>query len=91
LFLDHFHLIIFMLPTFCPRAQSSMLMCMVNRAASAVLARKPLKAEKAILVLIDGAREDIELVLATKRSLPKLGLPAKRLRAGVKVAAKADV
>jgi DNA-binding FadR family transcriptional regulator len=57
----------------------------------AVLARKPLKAEKAILVLIDGAREDIELVLATKRSLPKLGLPAKQLRAGVKVAAKADV
>ncbi|TFZ07757.1 FadR/GntR family transcriptional regulator [Ramlibacter humi] len=49
----------------------------------AVIARNPAKAEKAILVLIDGAREDIEEVLASRRRLPKLDLPAPRLRAMV--------
>jgi DNA-binding FadR family transcriptional regulator len=47
----------------------------------AVIARNPAKAEKAILVLIDGAREDIEEVLASSRSLPKLDAPAPWLRA----------
>src|SRR4029079_18060615 len=43
----------------------------------AVIARNPAKAEKAILVLIDGAHEDIELVLGSRRRLPKLSNPAK--------------
>jgi DNA-binding FadR family transcriptional regulator len=47
----------------------------------AVIARNPAKAEKAILVLIDGAREDIEEVLATRRRLPDLDAPARLLRA----------
>ncbi|SFU41398.1 transcriptional regulator, GntR family [Polaromonas sp. YR568] len=47
----------------------------------AVIARNPAKAEKAILVLIDGAREDIELVLGSRRRLPKLNEPAKQLKA----------
>jgi DNA-binding FadR family transcriptional regulator len=46
----------------------------------AVIARSPQKAEKAILVLIDGAREDIEQVLASRRKLPSLAAPAARLK-----------
>ena len=46
----------------------------------AVIARSPQKAEKAILVLIDGAREDIEQVLASRRKLPSLAAPALRLK-----------
>lgn len=47
----------------------------------AVIARNPAKAERAILVLIDSAREDIEAVLASRRKLPKLDAPARMLRA----------
>ena len=47
----------------------------------AVIARDPEAAETAIRVLIDGAREDIELVLASRRRLPKLDVPAPLLRA----------
>ncbi|RYX90235.1 MAG: FadR family transcriptional regulator [Comamonadaceae bacterium] len=47
----------------------------------AVIARNPAKAEKAILALIDGAKEDIELVLASRRRLPRLNEPAKQLKA----------
>lgn len=47
----------------------------------AVIARDPVRAEQAILVLIDGAREDIETVLATRKRLPKLDTPARLLRA----------
>lgn len=47
----------------------------------AVIAREPERAERAILVLIDGAREDIETVLASRRRLPKLDTPARLLRA----------
>ncbi len=47
----------------------------------AVIARNPAKAEKAVLMLIDGAREDIELVLASRRKLPRLSDPAKQLKA----------
>ncbi len=46
----------------------------------AVIARAPQKAERAILVLIDGARDDIEQVLATRRKLPSLAAPALRLK-----------
>ncbi len=47
----------------------------------AVIARNPAKAEKAALVLIDGAADDIELVLASRRKLPSLAQPAQRLAA----------
>lgn len=47
----------------------------------AVIAHQPDQAEQAILVLIDGAREDIEEVLATRKRLPRLNTPARLLRA----------
>ncbi len=47
----------------------------------AVIAKQPAQAERAILVLIDGAHDDIEQVLATRKHLPKLNLPASLLRA----------
>jgi DNA-binding FadR family transcriptional regulator len=46
----------------------------------AVIARSPPRAEKACLVLIDGAQEDIEAVLASRRKLPSLRAPAPRLK-----------
>jgi hypothetical protein len=45
----------------------------------AVIARNPARAEKASLVLIDGAADDIELVLASRRKLPSVAQPAQRL------------
>jgi len=45
----------------------------------AVIARNAAKAERACLVLIDGAADDIEAVLASRRKLPSLSLPAPRL------------
>ena len=42
----------------------------------AVIARDPKKAERASLVLIDGAQDDIEQVLASPRKLPSLSAPA---------------
>ena len=54
----------------------------------AVIARRPARAEKASLVLIDGANEDIEAVLASRRKLPAFGAgPAPRLRKRVEGAA----
>ncbi|MDO8376730.1 MAG: FCD domain-containing protein, partial [Aquabacterium sp.] len=47
----------------------------------AVIERDPQKAERAILRLIDGANDDIEVVLKTRRKLPSLGAPAPRLKA----------
>ncbi len=47
----------------------------------AVAAHNPAKAEKAILVLIDGARDDIDQVLATRKRLPRLSQPAPHLKA----------
>jgi DNA-binding FadR family transcriptional regulator len=49
--------------------------------ADAVVAQDPVKAERAILLLIDGAREDIDLVLASRRRLPRTDTPASPLRA----------
>jgi DNA-binding FadR family transcriptional regulator len=49
----------------------------------AVIARKPTKAEKAILVLIDGAHQDVEEILASSHSLPRLNMPASLLKASV--------
>jgi DNA-binding FadR family transcriptional regulator len=48
----------------------------------AVIARNPSKAEKAVLILIDGANQDIEEVLASRRKLPSLNVPPSRLKAG---------
>ena len=47
----------------------------------AVIARNPAKAERAINLLIDGAHEDIEQVLGSRRSLPMVNAPAMRLKA----------
>lgn len=44
----------------------------------AVIARNPAKAEKASLVLIDGAADDIEEVLGSRRKLPSVAQPAQR-------------
>ena len=52
----------------------------------AVIARAPAQAEAAILVLIDGAAEDIEAVLGSRRRLPSLSQPAQRLKARPPVA-----
>jgi len=46
----------------------------------AVIARAPQRAEKASLALIDGAAEDIEEVLASRRKLPSVAAPATRLK-----------
>ena len=46
----------------------------------AVIARAPARAERAILVLIDGAAEDIEQVLVTRKRLPSLAQPAPQLK-----------
>ena len=47
----------------------------------AVIERNAEKAEKAILVLIDGAHRDIELILGSRRRLPQVSEPAERLKA----------
>ena len=47
----------------------------------AVVARSPLKAERAVLKLIASAQADIDHVLATRRKLPSLKKPAMRLKA----------
>ena len=47
----------------------------------AVIARDVPGAERAILVLIDGAHQDLEQVLASRRHLPSLGRPARQLKA----------
>jgi len=45
----------------------------------AVIARDPARAERASLLLIDSAADDIERVLGSRRKLPSLALPAQRL------------
>lgn len=47
----------------------------------AVIAHNPDQAERAIIVLIDGARGDIEAVLGSRRRLPRLSRPPLRLKA----------
>ncbi|TAG71413.1 MAG: FadR family transcriptional regulator [Burkholderiales bacterium] len=46
----------------------------------AVVARDPRRAEKAILRLIDGAHDDIEEILNSRRKLPRLDQPAPQIR-----------
>ena len=55
-------------------------MCIRDR-LDAVIARNPARAEKAVLVLIDGARQDIETVLASRRKIPRISRPATQLKA----------
>jgi DNA-binding FadR family transcriptional regulator len=45
----------------------------------AVITRNPAKAERAVLVLIAGAGDDIDSVLASRRRLPRLDTPARLL------------
>ncbi len=45
----------------------------------AVLARDPVAAERATLILIDSARQDIEDVLGSRRKLPSVTAPARHL------------
>jgi DNA-binding FadR family transcriptional regulator len=47
----------------------------------AVIARQPEAAERAILVLIDGAHDDIAQVLTTRCQLPQIDLPVRLLKA----------
>jgi DNA-binding FadR family transcriptional regulator len=56
----------------------------------AVIARDPPRAERAILILIDNAREDIDEVLASRGKLPSLVAPAARLKARRPVPASAN-
>ena len=46
----------------------------------AVIHRSPAKAERAILLLIDGAGEDIEAVLSSRRQMPAMAPAAQRLK-----------
>jgi DNA-binding FadR family transcriptional regulator len=65
-----------------PRPESTAAVMPLHRAVlEAVIARAPLKAERAILILIDSACADIEAVLGSRRKLPSLALPARRLKA----------
>ena len=45
----------------------------------AVAAHQPDKAERAVIVLIDGARQDIEALLGSRRKLPQLSRPPSRI------------
>lgn len=55
-----------------------------------VIARNAVKAERASLILIDSARDDIEQVLASRRKLPSVSAPAQRLKGrGAPLAAQA--
>ena len=47
----------------------------------AVIAKEPLRAEKAILKLIDGARDDIQMVLGSRKRLHKITRPDSQLKA----------
>ncbi len=47
----------------------------------AVAAQQPVIAEKAILKLIDGARDDIHMILGSRKRLPKIARPASQLKA----------
>lgn len=53
----------------------------------AVIARQPAKAERASLVLIDSAGDDIEVVLSTRRKLPSVAEPALPLKVRARRAA----
>jgi DNA-binding FadR family transcriptional regulator len=47
----------------------------------AVAAGQPARAERAVLVLINGAHDDLEQVLVSRKKLPRLDQPGSRLKA----------
>ena len=51
----------------------------------AVIAHSPVKAEKALMVLINGANDDIEKVLSSRRKLPRVAGAPTHLRRKMKV------
>jgi len=62
------------------RPDGALLSLPLHRAVlDAVIARKPDAAERAILVLIDGAGRDIDAVLASRSKLPSLAAAPRRL------------
>jgi DNA-binding FadR family transcriptional regulator len=56
---------------------------------NAVIARNPAKAERAVLVLIEGARQDIEQVLASRRKLPVVSGVATAIKSKTRPAKRA--
>ena len=55
----------------------------------AVAAHQPEQAERAVIVLIDGARKDIEALLGSRRKLPQLSRPPSRIARPLKAPLKA--
>ena len=55
----------------------------------AVAAHQPDQAERAVIVLIDGARKDIEALLGSRRKLPQLSRPPSRIARPLKAPLKA--
>jgi DNA-binding FadR family transcriptional regulator len=51
---------------------------------NAVIARNPAKAERAVMVLIEGARQDIEQVLSSRRKLPMVSGVATPIKSKVR-------
>jgi DNA-binding FadR family transcriptional regulator len=56
---------------------------------NAVIARNPIKAERAVMVLIEGARQDIEQVLASRRKLPGVSGVATLIQSKIRPAKRA--
>lgn len=52
---------------------------------NAVIARNPAKAERAVMVLIEGARQDIEQVVASRRKLPIVSSVATPIKSQTRV------
>jgi hypothetical protein len=51
---------------------------------NAVIAREPAKAERAIMVLIEGAKDDIDLVLSSRKKIPMVSGSATPIKTQVK-------
>lgn len=56
---------------------------------NAVIAREPAKAERAIMVLIEGAKDDIDLVLSSRKKIPMVSGSATPIKTQVKAKALA--
>ena len=62
-------------------AQPKVQIALHREVLDAVMAQDPERAEQAILKLIDGARDDIQLVLGSRKRLPKITQAASELKA----------
>jgi len=58
---------------------------------NAVIAHEPAKAERAVMVLIEGARQDIDQVLSSRRKLPVVSGIATQIKTQPKSKAKAKL